>query len=100
MSGQLQVQVCYARPGLTLLRTLAVAAGCTLEQAIAQSGVLHDAPEIDLSRMRVGIFNKLKTLDTVLQEHDRVEIYRPLVADPKQSRRARAEKRAAGGVGN
>jgi putative ubiquitin-RnfH superfamily antitoxin RatB of RatAB toxin-antitoxin module len=87
------VQVCYAKPGFTFLRDLQVAAGTTIEQAIAQSGVLQAAPEIDFGVSRVAIYNKLKTLDTVLREHDRVEICRPLIADPKESRRLRAKKR-------
>jgi putative ubiquitin-RnfH superfamily antitoxin RatB of RatAB toxin-antitoxin module len=90
----IRVQVCYATPQRQLLRDLIVAQGCTLQQAIEHSGVLLDAPEIDLSNCRVGIYNKLKTLDTVLREHDRVEIYRPLIVDPKQSRRKRAEKKS------
>ena len=89
----IRVQVCYATPQRQILRDLVVAQGSTLQQAIVQSGVLRDAPEIDLSLCRVGIFNKLKTLDTVLRERDRVEIYRPLIVDPKESRRKRAEKK-------
>jgi hypothetical protein len=54
--------------------------------------VLRDAPEIDLTDCSVGIHGKLKTLDTALRDRDRVEIYRPLIADPKESRRKRAEK--------
>jgi putative ubiquitin-RnfH superfamily antitoxin RatB of RatAB toxin-antitoxin module len=89
----LQVQVCYAKPGIEILRNLIVPAGATLHDAIRQSGVLQDAPEIDLTVCRVGIYGKLKSLDTTLRDHDRVEIYRPLVADPKESRRTRAEKK-------
>jgi putative ubiquitin-RnfH superfamily antitoxin RatB of RatAB toxin-antitoxin module len=71
------------------LRALRVPAGTTIEQAIAISGVLQEAPEVDLATMQVGIYAKKKTLDTVLREHDRVEIYRPLIADPKHARRRR-----------
>jgi putative ubiquitin-RnfH superfamily antitoxin RatB of RatAB toxin-antitoxin module len=81
--------VCYASPALQFLRTLAVAPGTTIEQAIVQSGMLQAAPEIDLATIPVGIYGKKKPLDTVLREHDRVEIYRPLVADPKNARRRR-----------
>lgn len=87
------VQICYATPGRQILRDLKVVLGATLHQAISQSGVLQEASEIDLSTCRVGIHGRLKTLDTVLGEHDRVEIYRPLIADPKQARRKRAEKK-------
>lgn len=91
--AEIRVQVCYAKPDLQLLRELTVPEGTTLQAAIQQSGVLRDAPEIDLSACRVGIYGKLKTLDTVLREHDRVEVYRPLMADPKESRRKRAVKK-------
>jgi len=89
MAEQLNVQVCYASEGLQFLRDLQVAAGTTLEQAVRLSGVLDAAPEIDLDKMAVGIYAKKKTLNTVLREHDRVEIYRPLIADPKNARRRR-----------
>ena len=49
-------------------------------------------PDLDMTQYKVGIFGKLKTLDTVLHEHDRIEIYRPLLADPKESRRSRAKR--------
>src|SRR3954468_9300245 len=93
MADALAVQVCYASPQLQFLRELMVPAGTTLHQAIKLSGVIEAAPEIDLSVWRAGIYGKLKPLDTVLREHDRVEIYRPLVADPKEARRRRADKR-------
>lgn len=85
----INVQVCYASDAVQFLRALRVPAGTTLEQAIAASGVLAEVPGIDLSTMQVGIYAKKKPLDTVLREHDRVEIYRPLIADPKNARRRR-----------
>lgn len=85
----INVQVCYASDAVQFLRALQVPLGTTLEQAIAASGVLDDVPGIDLATMQVGIYAKKKTLDTVLREHDRVEIYRPLIADPKNARRRR-----------
>ncbi len=90
---QIHVQVCYAQPDIQLLRDLDVIVGTTLHQAITQSGVLQEIPEIDLSVQKTGIYGKLKPLETVLREHDRVEIYRPLIADPKESRRQRADKK-------
>jgi putative ubiquitin-RnfH superfamily antitoxin RatB of RatAB toxin-antitoxin module len=92
MADQINIQVCYASNALQFLRALRVDAGTTLEQAIALSGVLQAAPEIDLATMAAGIYAKKKTLDTVLREHDRVEIYRPLIADPKNARRRRSAK--------
>lgn len=92
--SQIKVQVCYAGQERQLLLDLDVSAGTTLQQAIMQSGILRSAPEIDLTLSRVGIYGKLKSLDAVLRDHDRIEIYRPLIADPKESRRMRAGKKA------
>lgn len=95
MADLVNVQLCYAAPLREYFRELAVAPGTTIEQAIVQSGILQDIPGIDLAIQPVGIFGKKRPLDTVLRERDRVEIYRPLIADPKDSRRRRSEKRAA-----
>jgi putative ubiquitin-RnfH superfamily antitoxin RatB of RatAB toxin-antitoxin module len=89
----IRVQVCYAKPDQQILRDLLVPQGTTVEDAIRRSGVLGDAPETDLTACRIGIYGKLKTLDTALRDQDRVEIYRSLIADPKESRRKRAEKK-------
>jgi putative ubiquitin-RnfH superfamily antitoxin RatB of RatAB toxin-antitoxin module len=73
--------------------------GATLREAIEASGVLKQHPEIDLATQKVGVFGKLKPLDTALADHDRVEIYRPLLVDPKVSRQRRVEKtRKAGSI--
>jgi uncharacterized protein len=95
MAEQIHVQVCYARPDQHFLRDLTVEAGTTLEQAVRLSGVLQAWPEIDLATMAVGIYAKKMTLATVLREHDRVELYRPLIADPKHARRRRKNLAAA-----
>lgn len=89
------IEICYAQPGLAVLRNVNVPVNCTVQQAILQSGILQDVQEIDLSCSRVGIYGKLKTLETIVREHDRVEIYRPLIADPKDARRTRAGRRVA-----
>ncbi|MCA1855488.1 RnfH family protein [Massilia oculi] len=89
----LGVTVCYATSKEEFLRPLRVAPGTTIGQAIEMSGVLEAYPDINLTTQPVGIYAKKKTLDTVLRERDRIEIYRPLVADPKESRRKRAAKR-------
>jgi putative ubiquitin-RnfH superfamily antitoxin RatB of RatAB toxin-antitoxin module len=88
----LLVTVSYATASSELLREVRVAAGATVEQAIAASGVAAEL-QLDLAAHPVGIYGKKKPLDTVLREHDRIEIYRPLVADPKDSRRRRAIKK-------
>ena len=90
----LRVTLCYATPTLEILRELTVAPGTTIGQAVSASGLLAELPEIDLATHPVGIYGKKKPLDTVLREHDRIELYRPLVADPKDSRRRRAVKKA------
>lgn len=92
-AGQVRVQVCYATATREILLDVTVGEGSSIEQAIAASGILRDVPDIDLATQPVGVFGKKKTLDTVLRGGDRVEIYRPLVADPKEARRRRAEKK-------
>ena len=89
----LQIYVAYATPADEFIHPMRVAPGTTIGQAIEGSGVLSRFPEINLVTQPVGIYGKKKSLDTVLRERDRVEIYRPLVADPKDSRRRRAAKR-------
>ena len=95
MAEMVTVQVCYAAPLREYFRELAVMPGTTIGQAITQSGVLQAIPGIDLTVQPVGIFGKKRPLDTVLRERDRIEIYRPLVADPKESRRRRSAKKAS-----
>jgi putative ubiquitin-RnfH superfamily antitoxin RatB of RatAB toxin-antitoxin module len=94
--GNLRIQVCYADPARQLLLDMVVAPGTNLLDAVRSSGILQQVPEIDLSVWRVGIFGKLRPLDTILKNDDRIEIYRPLKADPMESRRRRVNKRAAG----
>jgi putative ubiquitin-RnfH superfamily antitoxin RatB of RatAB toxin-antitoxin module len=97
MADMLHVSVCYATPDLELLREFDVLPGTTIEAALAASGVLAELG-IDLATTPVGLYGKKKPLDTVLRERDRIELYRPLVADPKDSRRRRAShKKDAGG---
>jgi putative ubiquitin-RnfH superfamily antitoxin RatB of RatAB toxin-antitoxin module len=86
----LRVQICYVSPTAQVLRDLMVSEGTTLYEAIASSGIIQEIAEIDLTAGRVGIHGKLKPLDTVLRDQDRIEIYRPLLADPKEARRKRA----------
>ena len=92
-SNKIQVEVAYAKLDEQVIIPLDVDAGTTLEQAIQQSGILELYPEIDLTKNKTGIFGKIAKADTELREMDRVEIYRPLIADPKESRRKRAEKK-------
>ena len=89
----MRVEVAYAKVDEQVIIPLDVDVGTTLEQAIHLSGILEQYPEIDLAKNKTGIFGKIAKADTELREKDRVEIYRPLIADPKESRRKRAEKK-------
>jgi uncharacterized protein len=85
------VEVIFAAPEKQVLIKLQVKVNSTVENAIHQSGILQQCPEINLIINKIGIFSKLVSLDTILSAHDRVEIYRPLLVDPKQARRRRAK---------
>jgi uncharacterized protein len=90
-AGSISVQVCYALPDRQELVSLSLPEDCTARQAIEASGLLQKHPEIDVDGAnKIGVFGKLVTLDARLRAQDRVEIYRPLIADPKEVRRRRA----------
>ncbi len=89
-ADSISIEVAYAKPEEQLILKLDVAPDTTLQQAIEQSGILERFPEIDPGKLQAGIFGKLKKLTGTLQQGDRVEIYRPLIADPKQVRKERA----------
>ncbi|MCH9646278.1 MAG: RnfH family protein [Proteobacteria bacterium] len=86
----MQIEVAYALEDKQTLLNIEVDEGTTLKQAIELSGLLTLYPQIDLTKDKTGIFGKIAKLDTILREKDRVEIYRPLIADPKQVRKERA----------
>lgn len=88
----IRVEVVYALPERQYLRPLKLAEGSTVEQAILASGLLELRTDIDLNTNKVGIYSRPAKLSDVLQDGDRVEIYRPLLADPKDLRRQRAER--------
>ncbi|MBZ0092540.1 MAG: RnfH family protein [Sulfuricellaceae bacterium] len=92
MSEMISVEVIYALPTQQTPIRLDVPEGATVQQAIELSGVLEQFPEIDLSRNKLGIYARLAKPETVLRDRDRVEIYRPLIADPKEVRKKRAEE--------
>jgi putative ubiquitin-RnfH superfamily antitoxin RatB of RatAB toxin-antitoxin module len=92
MSEEITVEVVYALPQRQAVLPLVLKPGTTIAQAIEMSGVLKEFPEIDMANVKVGIFGKHAKLDTVLRDRDRVEIYRPLIANPKEVRRKRAEE--------
>ncbi len=86
----INVEVAYARPDGQVIHPLRVPAGTTVEEAIRKSGILDAFPEIDLTKNKVGVFGKISKLSNPLRDRDRVEIYRPLIADPKEVRKQRA----------
>ncbi len=92
MSAKISVEVVYALPEKQYLQKVSLAEGATVEQAIAASGLIRLRPEIDLASNKVGIWSRAVKLQDEVHDGDRVEIYRPLIADPKALRRQRAEK--------
>lgn len=86
----IRVDVVYARSERQDLVSLNLPAGATLKDALDASGLLQKYPEIDLAKNKFGIYAKLSKADAVLRDRDRVEIYRPLIADPKEMRKQRA----------
>jgi len=90
----IRVEVVYAASDTQIIRQLSVEQDASIEQAIQRSGILEEFPEIDLAVNRVGIFAVLARLSDKVSDGDRIEIYRPLIADPKEARRRRALKRA------
>ncbi len=89
-SKEIIVEVAYALPHEQQIIPVKAYAGITAEAAIKQSGILNKFTEIDLTINKIGLFGKLTKLETVLRHMDRVEIYRPLIADPKEVRKQRA----------
>ncbi|CBW75050.1 Hypothetical cytosolic protein [Mycetohabitans rhizoxinica HKI 454] len=90
--AMIEVQVCYALPDTQTLVALRLPIGATLREAIEASGIVAMHPQIDLAQQRVGVFGRIRALDSVLENGDRVEIYRPLTVDPKLARQRRVAK--------
>lgn len=88
--NRFRVEVAYARPDVQVILPVEVGEGATLRDAIEKSGILDKFSELDIESMDVGIFGKLSKLTNRLKPRDRVEIYRPLIADPKEVRKRRA----------
>jgi putative ubiquitin-RnfH superfamily antitoxin RatB of RatAB toxin-antitoxin module len=90
----LTVEVVYALPEKQYLRQVKLAEGSSVEQAILASGLLELRRDIDLTQNKVGIYSRPVKLQDEVNDGDRIEIYRPLIADPKELRRQRAERSA------
>ena len=92
MSDLIGIEVCYALPERQELVKLKLVANATVQHAVEGSGLMSKFPEITLVESKFGVYGRLVRLDSNLREGDRVEIYRPLIADPKEVRRKRAEE--------
>ncbi|MFJ7316656.1 RnfH family protein [Pseudomonas sp. NPDC098747] len=96
VESMIEIEVVYAAVDRQVLRTVSVPEGATVRDALLKSGVGDEFPELDLAECPVGIFGKVIAHPEVrlIQAGDRIEIYRPLLADPKEVRRLRAAKAA------
>ena len=96
MADNITIEVAYALPEVQKIVSVDVASGTLAIDAVKQSSIIRFFPDIDLNGVKMGLFGKvIKPLTQVVQSGDRIEVYRPLIADPKASRRARADKKAA-----
>lgn len=95
MKDDIIIEVAYATPERQKIITLAVSPNTTLIEAVRQSGIVEIFPDLAIESADVGIWGKIKPKDSIVASGQRIEIYRPLIADPKESRRKRAEKKAA-----
>jgi len=91
-TDNIAIEVIYALPREQLIIPLELPADATVGQALEESRIQERFPEIDLASNKVGIFGKLAKLDDGLHPGDRIEIYRPLIADPKEIRKQRAKE--------
>lgn len=92
----MKASVVYAKPGKQAWIHVDVPEGATVQQVIDKSGICKQFPEIDLASQKIGIFNKATTLDAVVEEGARIEIYRPITCDPKTVKRRAPPPPAAG----
>jgi putative ubiquitin-RnfH superfamily antitoxin RatB of RatAB toxin-antitoxin module len=92
MAHQLDIEIVYALPEQQTLLSVQVPEGSTVADGVTLSGILERHPDIDFARSKLGLFGKLSKADALLRDHDRIEIYRPLIADPKEVRRQRAQQ--------
>ena len=92
VANKFDIEVVYGTPKRQEIINLEVDENTTIEQAIMASGIIEEFPEIDLTVNNVGIWNRAAKLKDIVKDLDRIEIYRPLLADPKEVRKRRAEK--------
>jgi putative ubiquitin-RnfH superfamily antitoxin RatB of RatAB toxin-antitoxin module len=89
---QCSIEVVYGTPERQEIIALEIPENTTIEQAVLLSGIIEEFPEIDLSINNVGVWNRAAKLQSIVNDLDRIEVYRPLLADPKEVRKRRAEK--------
>lgn len=89
----IHVEVAYAKPDKQLAISVEIERGATIKDVILHSGILTMFPEIDLTKQKVGVFSKPRQLSDLVNDGERVEIYRPLIIDPKEARRAKAKNK-------
>ncbi|HIP94086.1 MAG TPA: RnfH family protein [Leucothrix sp.] len=87
---KIDVEVAYALPDEQILLVIQVQKGAEIKEVITQSKILEDYPELELDKLDVGIFGKMVKINQKVRDRDRIEIYRPLIADPKEVRKRRA----------
>lgn len=100
MDNTITIEVVYGLPHKQVLLEVQVEADASVEQAIVASNIIEQFPDIDLTKNKVGIWSRVVKLKDTLRDGDRIEIYRPLLADPKEVRKRRAEKAIAEGRAN
>ncbi|WP_354624262.1 RnfH family protein [Psychromonas sp. MME2] len=91
-NDMIDIEVVYGLPNKQVLLSLPVPVGSTIEECIKLSAINKHFPEITLREAKVGIFSRLESLSTQVKQGDCIEIYRPLIADPKEMRKLRAAK--------
>ncbi len=89
---KIAVEVVYAMQQAQTVVELSLEQGATVEDALRASGILEQHPQLDPASCRLGIWGRMAARSQILKHRDRIEIYRPLLADPKQARRRRAER--------
>lgn len=98
-SNLIKVEVAYAAPDRQCILIVELEQGSTVETAIRHSRILDEFPEINLEKQKTGVFGKPRQLNEWVSDGDRIEIYRPLVIDPKDARRAKAKKKGSKPIG-
>lgn len=93
--NKIQVEVVYPLPDEQKVLQVKVEKGTFAKDAVRQSGLLKLYPEINLDEASIGIYSRLLKSDEIVCDGDRIEIYRPLLADPKEVRKRRAEEAKA-----